>query len=108
MSTKTIYPKTFFNNNLVSIKLIFGNILGCISIQNYLLTFKSKQFKLTSIQNFQQVLPRPCLINVYNAFIRPHLGYGCGAFVQAFNDSFHMRLEYVQYKAALSTAKANN
>ena len=103
MSTKTIYPKTFFNNNLVSIKLILGNI----SIQNCLLTFKSKQFKLTSIQNFQQVLPRPCLINVYNAFIRPHLGYGCGAFVQAFNDSFHMRLEYVQYKAALSTAKAN-
>ena len=58
------------------------------------------------LQKFQQVLPRPSLITIYKAFIRPHLDYGDVIFDQAFNNSFHQRLESIQYNAALAITGA--
>ena len=46
-------------------------------------------------RKFQQVLPRPSLITIYKAFIRPHLDYGDVVFDQAFNNSFYQRLESI-------------
>ena len=51
---------------------------------------------------FQQVLPRTSLITIYKAFIRPHLDYVDFIFDQAFDNSFHQRLESIQYNAALA------
>ena len=51
---------------------------------------------------FQQVLPRTSLITIYKAFIRPHLDYVDVIFDQAFDNSFHQRLESIQYNAALA------
>ena len=51
---------------------------------------------------FQQVLPRTSLIPIYKAFIRPHLDYVDVIFDQAFDNSFHQRLESIQYNAALA------
>ena len=53
------------------------------------------------LRKFQQVLLRPSLINIYKAFIRPQLDYGDVVFDHAFNNSFHQRLECIQYNAAL-------
>ena len=50
----------------------------------------------------QQVLPRTSLITIYKAFIRPHLDYVDVIFDQAFDNSFHQRLESLQYNAALA------
>ena len=58
------------------------------------------------LRKFQQVLPRPSLINIYKVFIRPHLDYGDVIFDQAFNNSFHQRLESVPYNAALAITGA--
>ena len=58
------------------------------------------------LRKFQQVLPRPSLITIYKAFIRPHLDYGDVIFDQAFNNSFHQRLESIQYNAALAITGA--
>ena len=58
------------------------------------------------LRKFQQVLPRPFLITIYKAFIRPHLDYGDVIFDQAFNNSFHQRLESIQYNAALAITGA--
>ena len=55
---------------------------------------------------FQQVLPRPSLITFYKAFIQPHLDYGDVFFDQAFNNSFHERLESIQYYAILAITRA--
>ena len=55
---------------------------------------------------FQQVLPRPSLITFYKAFIQPHLDYGDVFFNQAFNNSFHERLESIQYYAILAITRA--
>ena len=51
---------------------------------------------------FQQVLPRASLSTIYKAYIRPHLNYGDVIFDQAVKNSFHQRLEYIQYNAALA------
>ena len=41
-------------------------------------------------------LPRTTLITICKAFVRPHLDYGDILYDQAFNNSFHYRLESVQ------------
>ena len=58
------------------------------------------------LRKFQQVLPRPSLITIYKAFIRPHLDYGDVIFDQTFNNSFHQRLESIHYNAALAITGA--
>ena len=58
------------------------------------------------LRKFQQVLPTPSLITIYKVFIRPHLDYGDVIFDQAFNNSFHQRLESIQYNAALAITGA--
>ena len=57
------------------------------------------------LQKFEQVLPRPSLINIYKAVTRPHLDDGDVIFDQAFNNSFQ-RLESIQYNAALAITRA--
>ena len=52
------------------------------------------------------IFPRPKLLTIYKAFIRPHLNYGDTIIDQAYNDSFHQKLESIQYNAALAIAKA--
>ena len=52
------------------------------------------------------MLPRPALITIYKAFIRPHLVHGDVVFDQAVNNSFHQRLVSVQYNAALEITRA--
>ena len=54
------------------------------------------------LQKFQQVLPRPSLITIYKAFIRPHLDYGDIKFDQASHNSFHQILESIQFNAFLA------
>ena len=58
------------------------------------------------LRKFQQVLPRPCLITIYKAFIGSHLDYGGVVFDQAFSNSFHQRLESIQYNAVLAITGA--
>ena len=58
------------------------------------------------MRKFQQALPRSSLITIYKALIRPHLDYRDVVFDQAFNDSFHQRLESIQYNAALAITAA--
>ena len=53
------------------------------------------------LRKSQQVLPRPSLISIYKAFMRPYLDYRDVIFDQAFNGSFYQRLESIQYNATL-------
>ena len=45
-------------------------------------------------------------MKIYKSFIRPHLDYGDIIFDQAFNDSFHSKMESIQYKACLAITGA--
>ena len=58
------------------------------------------------LQKFQGILPRTSLITIYKLFARPHLEYGDIIYDQTFNESFHQRIEYIQYNAAIPTTGA--
>ena len=46
------------------------------------------------------ILPWPALLTIYKCFIRPHLDYGDIISDQAYNLSFHQKLEAIQYTAS--------
>ena len=54
------------------------------------------------LRKFQLILPRHSLISIYKTYIRPHLYYGDVIYDRAFNESFHQRLESIQYNAAIA------
>ena len=52
------------------------------------------------IQKIQHALPRLYFLTIYIVFVRPHLDYGDLIFDQAFNNSFHQKMEAVRYDVA--------
>ena len=58
------------------------------------------------LRKLQAVLPRLSLATIYKAFIRPHLDYGDIIYDQASKESFHQKLESIQYNAALEITGA--
>ena len=110
-TSKKIHPKIFFNDVPVS-KADSQRHLGLhldskLSFDIHIQTNLTKVNRTISLlQKFQQVLPRPSLITIYNAFIRPHLAYEDIIFDQAFNNSVHQKLGSIQYNAALAITGA--
>ena len=47
-------------------------------------------------------LSRQTLVTIYKAFVRPHLDYGDVLYDQAFNNSFHAKMESIQDNACLA------
>ena len=54
----------------------------------------------------QSVLPRITLVTIYKAFVRPYLDYGDILYDKAFVNSFHDRLEAIQYNTCLAITGA--
>ena len=48
------------------------------------------------------ILPRSSLLTIYKSFIRPHPDYDGITYDQAYNASFHQKLDTIQYNAALA------
>ena len=57
-------------------------------------------------QKPSNLLPRQALVTIYKAFVRPHLDYADVLYDQAFNNSFHAKMESIQYNACLAIAGA--
>ena len=76
-TTKKIYPKTFFSNIPVS-EANSQKHLGLyldwkLFFHIHIKTVLTKVNKIIGLlRKFQQVLPRPSLITIYKAFIKPH------------------------------------
>ena len=58
------------------------------------------------LRKFQNVLPRSALLTIYKCFVRTHLDYGDIIYDEAFNNSFHQKIESLQYNAALAITGA--
>ena len=54
----------------------------------------------------QNIPPRSALLTIYKSFIRPHLDYGDIIYDQAYNASFHQKLELLQYNASQQQSEA--
>ena len=100
-----------FNNNNVS-QVNFQTHLGVIldvkltfeeHLQN---VFNKTNEKIGLLKKLSNLLPRQALITIYKAFIRPHLDYGDVLYDQAFNNSFHAKMESIQYNACLAITGA--
>ena len=58
------------------------------------------------LRKLSNLLPRQALVTIYKTFIRPHLDYGDVLYDQAFNNSFHAKMESIQYNACLTITGA--
>ena len=58
------------------------------------------------LRKLQNILARPALLTIYKSFIRPHLDLGDIIYDQAYNLSFHQKLESIQYNASLALTGA--
>ena len=100
-----------FNNSIVSqspYKKHLGTILDPrLTFEEHLKVVTTKVNKTIGLlQKLQKTLPRPALITMYKAFMRPHLDYGDTIYDEAYNGTFHQKLESIQYKACLALSGA--
>ena len=58
------------------------------------------------INRLYDYLPRHTLVNIYKAFVRPHLDYGDIIYDNPCNENFCSKIESVQYNAALAITRA--
>ena len=106
------HPGLMFNNNIVNVSSIHRH-LGMIfdsklSFGEHLKSVLKKEISKTVglLREFQGILPRTSLITIYKLFARPHLDYGDIIYDQTFNESFHQRIESIQYNAAIAITGA--
>ena len=105
-SKATSHPPLVFNNNNV-MQAASHKHLGIIldirlSFEKHLETVLCKINKtIDLIHKLQNLLPRSALITLYKAFVRPHLDYGDILYDQARTESFHLKLESIQYNDAV-------
>ena len=112
-------PGLMFNTSIVNITTIHKH-LGMIfdsklSFDEHLKSVLKKISKTVGLlRKFQGILPRtfflkhPSLITIYKLFVRPHLDYGgiIYDYIQTFNESFHKRIESIEYNAAIAITGA--
>ena len=105
------HPDLMFNNSIVNDYTIHKH-LGMIfdsklSFGEHLKSVLKKISKTVGLlRKFQGILPRTSLITIYKLFVRPHLDYGDIIYDQTFNESFHQRIESIQYNAAIAITGA--
>ena len=54
------------------------------------------------LHKLQNNLPTTLLVTIYKFFVTPHLDFEDILYDQTFNNSFHEKLELIQYNAALA------
>ena len=100
------HPTLNFNNNTVTESVPqkhLGMFLDTkLDFQGHLKSIFNKVNKTIGLlRKLHNTLPRLPLLTIYKSFIRPHLDYGNIMYDQAYNASFHQKLEPVQYNSTL-------
>ena len=108
---KTSQPPLNFNNNSVK-QVQFQKHLGVYLddkldfCEHFRYIFKMVNRTISLLHKLENILPRAPLVTIYKSFLRPHLDYGDILYDQMFNNSFHEKLESIQYNAALAITGA--
>ena len=110
-ATHTPHPVLTFNDNVICSKdshKHLGMILDKkLTFGHHLKEKISKANKgIGLITRLYSFLPRKTLINIYKAFIRPHIDYGDVIYDDPSNIKFSQKIESVQYNAALAITGA--
>ena len=111
MLQKKDYPPLYFNDTSVK-ETCKQNHLGMLldfrlDFQEHWKSLVKKVNKtIALLRKLQNILPRSALLTIYKCFVRIHLDYGDIIFDEAFNNSFHQKIESLQYNAALAITGA--
>ena len=86
----------------------FGMILNSSqSFNEHIISVQSKTNETIGLlRKLQNTLPRQALITICKACLRPHVDYGDILYDQAYNASFHQKLEKIQYSACIAITGA--
>ena len=78
-----------------------------LSFDENLINIQNKTNKTVGVLcSLHNTLLRQVLIIIYKAFVRPHLDYGDLLYDQAYNASFHQKLEKIRYSACIAITGA--
>ena len=104
-------PTLRFNNNILtptnSHKHLDMILDSKLNFKNHSSEKKSKANKeIGIIRRLDNFFPRASLVNIYRAFVRPHLGYGDIIYDNSSNATFSQMIESVQYNATLAITGA--
>ena len=108
---KISHPSLRFNNSIVSqtpYQKHLGTFLDArLTFEEHLKVITTKVNKTIGLlRKLQKTLPRPVLMTMYKTFVRSHLDYGDIIYDQAYNETFHQKLESIQYNACLALSGA--
>ena len=89
-----------FNNSIVSQSRYQKHLVIFLDV---LLTFEEHLKVITTkvnetigvLRKLHKILPRPALMTLYKAFVRPHIDYGYVIYDEAYNETFHQKLESI-------------
>ena len=104
-------PSLRFNNSIVSQTLYqkqLGIFLGArLTFEEHLKVITTKVNKTIGLlRKLQKNLPRLVLMTMYKTFVRPHLDYGDIIYDEAYNETFHQKVESIQCNACLALSGA--
>ena len=103
-------PLTFNNNNVLETnsQKHLGVVLdNGLSFEDHLKMILNKvNITIGLLRKLHNILPRPALLIIYKSFITHHLDYGDIMYDEAYNASFHQKLELLQYNACLAITGA--
>ena len=108
---KKDYPLLYFNGSSVKetcTQKHFGMLLDFrLDFQENWKSLLKKVNKIVALlRKFQNIFPRSALLTIYKCFVRTHLDHGDIIYDQTFNNSFHQKIESLQYNAALAITGA--
>ena len=94
-------------DNLSSNVKLFADDTTLFSVIHNLKVITTKvNITIGLIRKLQNILPRPALMTIFKAFVRPHLHYGDVIYDEAYRETFHQKLESIQYNASLALSGA--
>ena len=103
---KEYHSPLVFNNNVseTNSQKHLGVVLdNCLSFKDHLKMMLNKVNKTIGLlRKLHNILPRSVLLIIYKSFIRPHPNFGDIIYDQAYNASFHQKLELLQYNACVA------
>ena len=110
-TNKIDHPPLYFNQNLVKSSSTHEHLGMILDTRlDFNLHLKNVQNKVSKtiglLRKLQNTLPRTSLITIFKSFLRPHLDYGDIICDRAYNTSFHLNIESIQYNAALAITGA--
>ena len=108
---KVFHPSLNFSNSIVSQSPYQKHLGIChdaqLTFEEYVKVITTKVNKTIGlIRKLQNILPKPTLMTIYTAFLKPHIDYGDVIYDEAYNETFDQTLESIQYNACLAISAA--